>query len=51
MAIISFLIILSVLILVHELGHFLMAKKFGIKVEEEEIKPEAAAEGLSALFG
>ena len=34
MAILSFLIILSVLILVHEVGHFLMAKKFGIKVEE-----------------
>ena len=34
MAIISFLIILSILILVHELGHFLMAKRYGIKVEE-----------------
>jgi len=31
---ISFIIILSVLIFVHELGHFLTAKKFGIKVEE-----------------
>src|SRR3989344_241482 len=31
---IVFLLILSVLILVHELGHFLMAKKFGIFVEE-----------------
>jgi len=30
----SFLIILSLLILVHEGGHFLMAKKAGIKVEE-----------------
>lgn len=29
-----FFIILSVLILVHELGHFLTAKKLGIKVEE-----------------
>lgn len=29
-----FLIILSVLVLIHELGHFLVAKKFGIKVEE-----------------
>ena len=29
-----FLIILSILVLVHELGHFLMAKKAGIKVEE-----------------
>ena len=34
MAIFNFLIILSVLILVHELGHFLMAKRFRIKVEE-----------------
>lgn len=29
-----FLILLSVLVLIHELGHFLVAKKFGIKVEE-----------------
>ncbi len=29
-----FLTILSVLVLIHELGHFIMAKKFGIKVEE-----------------
>ena len=32
--ILVFLIILSVLVLIHELGHFLVAKKFGIKVEE-----------------
>jgi regulator of sigma E protease len=32
--IISFLIILSVLVLVHELGHYLVAKFFKIKVEE-----------------
>ncbi|MBM3254624.1 MAG: RIP metalloprotease RseP, partial [Candidatus Omnitrophica bacterium] len=31
---ITFLIILSILVLVHELGHFLVAKKLGIKVEE-----------------
>ena len=31
---IVFIIILAVLIFVHELGHFLVAKKFGIKVEE-----------------
>ncbi|MBI2465408.1 site-2 protease family protein [Candidatus Shapirobacteria bacterium] len=29
-----FLIILSVLVLIHELGHFLVAKRLGIKVEE-----------------
>ncbi len=31
---IVFLLILSVLVLIHEFGHFLMAKKFNIKVEE-----------------
>ncbi|MBX4181478.1 site-2 protease family protein, partial [Candidatus Parcubacteria bacterium] len=34
MSIILFLIILSVLIIVHELGHFLVAKFFGIRVDE-----------------
>jgi len=33
-AIIAFLIIFSLLILVHEAGHFMMARKFGVKVEE-----------------
>lgn len=32
--VIVFLLILSVLVLIHELGHFLVAKKLGIKVEE-----------------
>lgn len=32
--ILSFIIILSVLVLIHEFGHFLVAKKLGIKVEE-----------------
>lgn len=32
--VIVFLVILSVLVLIHELGHFLVAKKLGIKVEE-----------------
>lgn len=32
--IIVFLLILTVLVLIHEFGHFVMAKKFGIKVEE-----------------
>lgn len=31
---IVFLLILSVLVLIHEFGHFIMAKKFNIKVEE-----------------
>lgn len=30
----AFIIILSILVLIHELGHFIFAKKFGIKVEE-----------------
>jgi regulator of sigma E protease len=34
LTIVVFLVILSVLVLVHELGHFLVAKFFGIKVEE-----------------
>jgi len=29
-----FLLILSILVLIHELGHFVAAKKLGIKVEE-----------------
>jgi len=34
MAILVFLLVLTVLVLVHELGHFFVAKKFKIKVEE-----------------
>jgi len=34
LTILVFLIILSILVLIHELGHFLVAKKLGIKVEE-----------------
>ena len=33
---ILFIIILSVLVLVHEFGHFVVAKKMGVKVEEFE---------------
>ncbi len=33
-AIIAFLVIFSLLILVHEWGHFTMARQFGVKVEE-----------------
>lgn len=32
--IVVFLLVLSILVLVHELGHFLVAKKLGVKVEE-----------------
>ncbi len=34
MSVIIFLVILSALIIVHELGHFFTAKKFGIRVDE-----------------
>lgn len=34
MSIVLFIIILAVLILVHEIGHFVVAKKFGIRVDE-----------------
>lgn len=34
LTIVVFLVMLTVLVLIHELGHFLVAKKFGIKVEE-----------------
>src|SRR3989304_4153281 len=34
MTLIIFLIILSVLVLVHEFGHFIVAKKLGVFVEE-----------------
>lgn len=32
--VVAFLVVLSVLVLIHELGHFITAKKLGIKVEE-----------------
>ncbi len=34
LSIVTFLIVFTVIILVHEMGHFLMARKAGIKVEE-----------------
>lgn len=34
MAIIIFLLILSILVLIHEFGHFYVAKRLGVKVEE-----------------
>lgn len=34
MTILIFLLILTILVLVHEFGHFLIAKKMGVKVEE-----------------
>ena len=34
MTLILFILILSILIVVHEGGHFLMAKKLGVKVEQ-----------------
>ena len=34
MSIILFIVVLSVLIVVHEAGHFLTAKRLGVKVEQ-----------------
>jgi regulator of sigma E protease len=34
LTIITFIIVLSVIVFVHELGHFLTARKLGVKVEE-----------------
>lgn len=34
MDILIFIIVLSFLVIIHELGHFLLAKKFGVKVKE-----------------
>ncbi|MBU2233679.1 RIP metalloprotease RseP, partial [Patescibacteria group bacterium] len=34
LTIITFIIVLSVLVFAHELGHFMMARKFGVKAEE-----------------
>jgi regulator of sigma E protease len=34
MSVIIFLIILAILVLVHEFGHFISAKKLGIRVDE-----------------
>ena len=33
-SILSFLLVIGILVIVHELGHFLTAKKFGVGVEE-----------------
>src|SRR3990167_8324733 len=34
MTLITFLVLLSTLVLVHEAGHFIAARKFGVEVEE-----------------
>ena len=34
LTIVSFLLVLTILVIIHELGHFLTAKFFGVKVEE-----------------
>ncbi|MFV1957194.1 MAG: site-2 protease family protein, partial [bacterium] len=36
-SVLSFIIVLGVLVLVHELGHFLVAKFFGVGVERFSI--------------
>lgn len=34
LTIIAFIVVLLILVLIHELGHFLVAKRLGVKVEE-----------------
>ncbi len=34
LTIITFILVLSVLVFAHEIGHFMMARKFGVKAEE-----------------
>ncbi|MCR4279423.1 MAG: M50 family metallopeptidase [Candidatus Zambryskibacteria bacterium] len=51
MSIIIFFIILSALIIVHELGHFLVAKKFGIRVDEFGLGYPPRAKKLFSWWG
>jgi len=36
-AVLSFILVIGVLIVVHEMGHFLVARKFGVKIEKFSI--------------
>ena len=36
-AVLSFILVIGVLIVVHEAGHFLVARKFGVKIEKFSI--------------
>lgn len=51
-SILVFLIVLSVLVLIHELGHFLAAKKVGIWVEDFGLglPPRVFGKKLARLF-
>ena len=51
MQIIVFVLILSVLVLIHEFGHFLMAKAFGMRVEEFGIGLPPRAKALFTKAG
>ncbi|HEX9008461.1 MAG TPA: M50 family metallopeptidase [Patescibacteria group bacterium] len=51
MQIIVFVLILSVLVLIHEFGHFLMAKAFGMRVEEFGIGLPPRAKSLFTKAG
>lgn len=51
MQIIVFILILSVLVLIHEFGHFLMAKAFGMRVEEFGIGLPPRAKALFTKYG
>ena len=37
LSLISFIVVLSILVIVHEFGHFIVAKKMGVRVEKFSI--------------
>ena len=51
MQFIVFIVILSVLVLIHEFGHFLVAKAFGMRVEEFGIGLPPRAKSLFTKGG
>ena len=51
MQIVVFVLILSMLVLIHELGHYLVAKFFGMRVDEFGIGLPPRAKGLFTKWG
>lgn len=51
LTIITFLIVLSLLVFVHELGHFVVARKFGVRAEEFGFGFPPRAFGIQKLKG
>ncbi|PJC48787.1 MAG: RIP metalloprotease RseP, partial [Candidatus Omnitrophica bacterium CG_4_9_14_0_2_um_filter_42_8] len=37
LSLVSFIVVLSILVVVHEFGHFIVAKKMGVRVEKFSI--------------